>query len=429
MKKSKEKCFVVTVIALFLFTPLLFAAGSKEKVKEAEAVDVVLMHDKGGNPNFQPFFEETGAKTKEVVGVGISPSPYPTTDVFIAAVRSALPTDKAPDLFTWWSTYRMKGLIDQGLVADITDLWDKHSNEYSQGLRDAFTFNGKNYGFVYGVEYWPVWYNKDVFARLNLSVPKTWDEFIDVCETLKANDITPLFQTVQGRWPTFVMFEEMIIGEDPDLYVDLCEGRAKYTDPRVKKAFSVWADLMKRGYFTDPSTDLFADSQRLFNEDKLGMVVCGTWYYTAVLTANSVPEDKIGAFILPSHNSDAGKVIILEAMPILLSENAPNKEAAKKVVDWLMGPEGNAFLAKKITSFPANQKSKADYLPEVKVDLMNTIVDEKYRILNRYWEATPTPICETAVDKFAEFMLHPETVNKVLADLDKIADDYWAKNK
>ena len=65
---------------------------------------------------------------------------------FMAAVRAALPTNKAPDLFTWWSTYRMKDLIDQGLVADLTDLWDKHKAEYPQGVRDAFTFNGKVYG-------------------------------------------------------------------------------------------------------------------------------------------------------------------------------------------------------------------------------------------------------------------------------------------
>jgi len=432
MKKIITRLLIVCVISLFIGATVVYAAkpkgeaGSKEEMKE---VDVVLVHDKGGNPNFQPYFEETGQRTKEEIGVGITPTPYPTTDVFIASVRAALPTEKAPGLFTWWSTYRMKGLIDQGLLADLTDVWDRHSAEYSQGLRDAFTFDEKNYGFVYGVEYWPVWYNKDVFARLNLEEPETWDEFIAVCDTLKKNGITPLFITVQARWPTFIMFEEMIIGEDPGLYVDLCEGKAKYTDPRVKKAFKVWADLIAKGYFTDPSTDLFADSPRLFNQDKLGMVVCGTWYYTSVLTANGVPEEKIGAFILPSHNPKAGKVIILEAMPILVSENSPNKDAAKKVADWLMGPEGNAFLAKKITSFPANQKSKADYLPPVKVNLMKTIVDENYQIMNRYWEATPTPICETAVDKFAEFILNPASANKVLADLDKIADEYWAQNK
>ncbi len=34
------------------------------------------------------------------------------------------------------------------------------------------------------------------------------------------------------------MFEEMVARQDPQLYVDLCEGKVKYSDPRVKKAFS-----------------------------------------------------------------------------------------------------------------------------------------------------------------------------------------------
>jgi len=424
MKTLAVRIMIACLILVFFGAPVLFAAGEKEE--EAEEVSITLIHDKGGTPNFQPYFEATGAKTKEILGIDIVPSPYPSTDVFIAAARSALPTDSAPELFTWWSTYRMKGLIDQGLLADVTEIWDKHKDEYSQGLRDAFTFDGKRYGLVYGVEYWPVWYNKDVFTELGLSVPETWDELLEVCKTLKANGKIPLFHTVLGRWPTFIMFEEMIMGQDPQLYVDLCEGRAKYSDPRVKKAFEVWKGLIENGYFTDPGTDLFTDSPVLFNQDKLAMIVCGTWYYTSVLTANGVPEDKIGAFVLPSHNPDAGKVIILEAMPILASKNAPNLEAAKKVMDWLMGPEGNAFLAEMITSFPANQQSKADYLPPVKIDLMNTIVNENYTIVNRYWEATPTPICETAVDKFAEFMLDPDSLDTVLADLDKIADEYWS---
>ena len=72
-------------------------------------------------------------------------------------------------------------------------------------------------------------------------------------------------------------------------------------------------------------------------------------------------------------------------------------------------------------------KSDASYLPPVKIDLMNTILNENYTIVNRYWEATPTPICEVAVDKFAEFVLDPNSLDRVLADLDKIADEYWSK--
>ena len=411
-------------LVLLLLLPALLLVG----ISFAGAQNLILMHDKGGNPNYQPFFEKVGQMAKDVVGVEFTPTPYPDTSTYIAAVRAALPTDKAPDLFTWWSTYRMKDLIDQGLVADMTDLWDKHKAEYPKGVRDAFTFNGKVYGFCDVVEYWGVWYNKAVFAKYNLSVPTTWQQFLAVCDTLKKNGVTPMAQTVQGRWPTFIMFEEMVARQDPQLYVDLCDGKVKYTDPRVKKAFAVWADLINKGYFTDPSTDLFSDVPRLFNSGEVAMVPCGSWYLT-VLTGNGVPEDNADIFIMPPVNPKAGKVVILEASPILIGAKAPNLAAAKEVADWWMGPEGNAAFAKLVNQFPPNSKADASFLPASKVALKQKIVSENYRVLNRYWEATPTPICEKAVDKFAEFILKPSSVNTVLADLDKIAADYWAKNR
>ena len=224
------------------------------------------------------------------------------------------------------------------------------------------------------------------------------------------------------------MFEEMVARQDPQLYVDLCDGKVKYTDPRVKKAFAVWADLIKKGYFTDPSTDLFSDVPRLFANGEVAMVPCGSWYLT-VLTGNGVSEDNADIFIMPPVNPAAGKVAILEASPILISKKAPNLEAAKKIADWWMGPEGNTAFAKLVNQFPPNSKADAGFLPTSKVALKKKIVSENYRVLNRYWEATPTPICEKAVDKFAEFILKPDSVNSVLADLDAIAADYWAKNK
>ena len=348
---------------LLLLLPVLLFVGVG-----AFAQNLILMHDKGGNPNYQPFFEQVGKDAKATVGVGFTPTPYPDTSTYIAAVRAALPTDKAPDLFTWWSTYRMKDLIDQGLVADMTDLWDKHKAEYPKGVRDAFTFNGKVYGLCDVVEYWGVWYNKAVFAKYDLTVPTTWAEFLKVCDTLKKNGVTPMEQTVQGRWPTFIMFEEMVARQDPQLYVDLCDGKVKYTDPRVKQAFAVWADLIRKGYFTDPSTDLFADAPRLFNSGEVAMVPCGSWYLT-VLTGNGVPEENCGIFIMPPVNPRAGKVVILEASPILIGAKAPNLEAAKKVADWWMGPEGNADFAKLVNQFPPNSKADASFLPAVKVAL------------------------------------------------------------
>ena len=405
------------------------ATEETEAAKDYSGTVLSLLHDKGGNPNFQPYFEAMGAKTEELFGISIEPVPYPTTDVFIATVNAALSTKDAPDMFTWWSTWRMKDLIDQGLLAPTTALWDKHKDEYSEGLRNAFTFDGEAYGYSYTQEYWPVWYNKDVFAQYNLEEPTTWAEFEAVCDTLLENGITPMAQTVQARWPTFIMFEQFVIGEDPQLYVDLCEGRVKYSDPKVKAAFEVWKDLIDRGYFTDPGIDYFVDAPSMFNTGEVGMILAGTWYYESVLVAAGVTEEQVGAFILPSQKESAGKNVVLEMSPICISANSQNLEATMVAVDYFMSAEGNEIFAKLNKAYPSNVNSNTDFLPEIKVKIADTIKNENYNILNRYWEATPTPICEEAVDKFAEFITNPDKLDQILADLDVIADKFWSENQ
>ncbi len=44
----------------------------------AQAKDLIMMHDKGGNPNYQPFYEDMGQQVKKAIGIGFTPTPYPT---------------------------------------------------------------------------------------------------------------------------------------------------------------------------------------------------------------------------------------------------------------------------------------------------------------------------------------------------------------
>ena len=91
----------------------------------------------------------------------------PTPATYQAAVSAALRTPSAPGIFTWWSGYRMKDLVDAGLVADVSDLWKKYTDAglYSPSLASAYTFDGKIYGIPDLVAYWVVFYNKKTFEK------------------------------------------------------------------------------------------------------------------------------------------------------------------------------------------------------------------------------------------------------------------------
>ena len=383
---------------------------------------IVLAHDKGTMPAFQQSFVRQAEKAAEVTGYGFEPVASETTGLFISQMKASLPTRDAPEMFVWWSGERVRQLVENDLVIDMTRLWDKHAGEYPESIREAYTIEGQVYGFPYSIEYWPVWYNKPLFERLNIKAPETWAEFIRACEVLKAHNITPVLSSLQHKWYAFAWFEELVIGEDPDFYEKLCKGEARYDAPQVRKAFTLWRDMIQKGYFTDPGAHMFTNAGHMWNTDQFGMVLCGSWYYSTVLLPQGVEEAEIGSFILPSHNPDAGKNIVMESGPVFTAKNAVRKKSAAKIVDWWMGPEGSRHFASIFNTYSANRRVGADHLPAAKRRIDDMIQTQNYRILNRYWEAAPTSVVDRAVELFARFILNPDEMDSVIRALAAAAE-------
>ena len=418
-----------TIIALALIGILLFALLERPGPDTKDKI--VLAHDKGAMPAFQQSFARQADKAAEAAGYGFDPVASETTDLFISQMKASLPTRDAPEMFVWWAGERVRQLVENELVIDITHLWDKHAGDYPASIRKAYTMDGKVYGFPYSIEYWPVWYNKPLFERLDIKVPETWPEFIRACEVLKAHSIPPVLSSLQHKWYAFVWFEELLIGEDPDFYERLCRGKARYDAPQVRKAFALWGDMIRKEYFTEPGAHMFTNAGHMWHTEQFGMVLCGSWYYSTVLLPQGVKAADIGSFILPSHNADAGRNIVMESGPVFTARNAKRKEAAEKIVDWWMGPEGSRHFARIFKTYSANRHVGAGHLPAAKRRIDRMIKARNYRILNRYWEAAPTPVVRRAIDLFARFILNPDEVDPVIrglvaaaeaARLDKRAD-------
>jgi ABC-type glycerol-3-phosphate transport system substrate-binding protein len=391
---------------------------------------MALMHDKGGEVGWTNRLKEMSAEyTAKNGGAGIEPTEFPSTDAFMTALRAALSSPQPPALYTWWAGRRMDEFVKEGLAANVSSLWDRYKNEYSPGLRKAYMVGDGTYAIPAGIAYWVMFYNTKVFAKYNLKPPATWDELLKICDTLKKNGIIPMALSVQGGWPPMVQFMEFLVRVDPDFYERLMDGKAKFTDAPVKEMFAVWRQLMDKGYFSDTATDLFAEFPRLFGEGKAAMIDMGTWY-TSVLEAAGV---KLGEdydfFLIPSINPKAGKLVIYEATPILIAEKSAQKGDALKFAEWWMSAEAQEKWGRLIGQFPSNSRSKLDFLPEPMKRLLSTINKEKYRQVNRYWEATLPDIASESLAQFGEFVLHPENVDSVMAKLQGIADTFWAQAK
>jgi multiple sugar transport system substrate-binding protein len=402
------------------------ASGLKLSPNYTLAQDVTTLkfyHDKAG---WQDYFVEQGNLAEAAIGVNWEPSPYADTTSYQAAVLAALPTGETPDFFTWWSGYRIEDLYNQDVLVDLSDVWTQAvaDGNLPESLGAAFAFDGKQWAIPSHVSYWVVFYNKKLFADNGLSVPTTWDEFIAVCDGLKAAGVSAIASTQNGRWPSFIMFEELVLRTDPQFYLDLTAGRAKYTDPTAVQAMDTWRTMIEAEYFTSFDLDMGTEFPAQFQAGEVGMVPIGTWFQGTFLAANMVPGEDFDAFIMPNVNSAVtDKVAIVETGALAIANQSSQIDAAKKLANWWVTPDAQTAWTNHLGDAPANPKAQSEN--PVLSSLLSTISSENYTLFQRYWEASPVPIVEGAVDFLAQFMLNPGDQAEVLQNIQDLADTTW----
>lgn len=109
-------------------------------------------------------------------------------DNYTDVIKLRFSTNEAPDvIFGQPKSYT--DLIDNGMIMDLSD--QEFAGRLSEGATNCVTYNDKIYGVALDQMANVVFYNKDIFEEQGLSVPTTYDEFIDVCKKLKEAGITP----------------------------------------------------------------------------------------------------------------------------------------------------------------------------------------------------------------------------------------------
>jgi ABC-type glycerol-3-phosphate transport system substrate-binding protein len=277
------------------------------------------------------------------------------------------------------------------------------------------------------VSYWVVFYNKKVFADNGITAaPATWADFTAACDKLKTAGVTPMASTVVGSWPSFILFEEMVLRTDPQFYLDLTAGKAKYTDPTAVKAMDTWKGLIDNGYFTSFDAAMDTDWPGMFAQGQVAMIPVGTWYQSNFTAQNMKPGEDYDLFIMPNVDpAVTQKVAIVETGALAVAAKSSQIDAAKQFVSWWVSTDAQTAWSNKLGDTPANTKAVSDN-PILKT-LLDTLANDHYTLYQRYWEASPVPIVEGAVTILQEFMLDTSKEQDVLQKIQDLADTEWAK--
>ena len=117
--------------------------------------------------------------------------------------RLAVSADKTPDLaYSWPAASVLAGYARTGKVAALDAYYDKYKWEnVNTFYRGRNSYQGKIYAVPMEQDLMGVYYNRDLFKKLGLEVPKTYAEFKAVAEKVKEAGLIPIAFGNKDKWP------------------------------------------------------------------------------------------------------------------------------------------------------------------------------------------------------------------------------------
>ena len=296
------------------------------------------------------------------------------------------------------------------------------ANGVADDIKESFTVDGKIYAVPYSIIYNTIIYNKNVFAQYNLEIPETFDEFLDVCQTLKDNGVTPI-ALKNDSWAGFIWFQALVAAYEPQLYQDICDGTKKYTDPEVVEVMNIWKDMLDKGYFSAPMN--IQDMDTSLANGTVAMELEPKYEAgTLVKSYGLVAGEDIGTFVLPSMNGDK-KVVFFEVTPLCVAKASDDKSAAKEVLKKWFTKEHQTVVTEVTNNVNTSQVQTDNAC--VNEMISYTTDTENYQMMLRYYENTPEEIRNVALDELMKFELGNAGVDEVLNTIQAAADEVFAK--
>ena len=291
-------------------------------------------------------------------------------------LTTLMASNAVPDVFFTWELSYLQPFVEGGKVADITSYLEEDQewkNSFADGTLELLSFDGKNYGIPTQKSLCVMFYNKQIFQENNLQVPTTYEEFQEVCQTLKDNGVTPMSVCGTDAWIPAQFVQQIAGGMAGDqLFNDICNGKEKWNNEIHVKAAEEVKKMADKGYFQDGYIGMGPEeSTDLFTTGKTAMYFQGAW--DADKCAKSEIGENVGAFVLPPYDSQYTNISVGSVdTSFAVAETCKNKDAAVAFLKYWTSQESEETLLYENGRIPAgNYEIDESKLSPLMVDILN----------------------------------------------------------
>lgn len=344
------------------------AAGSGEMVEISFSMAAYSNEVDGWTAMIEEANRQLEADGKNI-SIKINKVPCTGWPEYYQKVITQMAGGSAPDIGRIAESY-MPMLINKGQVADLTDYMAEDfdmSRYYEKTFENSAFVDGRYYGLPSGLNYYLVYYNKDMFDAAGLEYPSSdwnkassFDEYREMAKALTGGEgANKTYGFSAGPYMAAIgMFNKSLGGNN----VFDENGNPTMNDTVTKEVYA-WFDTMLREDYSMPRpTDTKVMSAfDMFKAGRLGMILDGTWWLGAI---KDIKDFNVGIAAIPSGNgAEAYTSQFVDSFVIF--KGSKHEAEAWEAVKAIMSTE----------AFQALAKTGVGGVPVAK-DVANAVIDE-----------------------------------------------------
>lgn len=333
MRKRKKKVTALLMATVITSSFILSGCGNQQTAGGKVVIELVQYKPEAVDV-FEELEEKFNATHDDIELVIDSPNDAMTI------LKTRFIREDNPDIIGIGGDVNYSNFLDAEMLMDVSD-FDGLSD-----IKDNYLTTNKDLEYVplegvYAVPYMSnaagVLYNRDIFEEHGWSIPKTWDEFIQLCETIQDAGIQPLYFGYKDTWTCLAPWNAIAVDLCPtDIAYQVNSGNAAFSD--VYEEVAVKEKALLEYAQPNPVAYGYNDACTAFARGQSAMYIIGNYAIPQIRSVN--PDMNIDSFVFPASNVAEENILNSgNDLMFCVMEDCEYKEEAYEVLRFLLEDE------------------------------------------------------------------------------------------
>ena len=328
---KKRKAMLSTLfVGVLLASTVLQGCGAKQE--NSGKVEIELLQYKPEATKFFDKIEEEFNSTHDDIHLTIS-SPNDAMTI----LKTRLIREDYPDIIGIGGDMNYSYFVDSDILADVSDYegLKKIKPAYVDILEGLeFVPTEGTFGVPYVANAAGVLYNREMFKEHGWEIPETWDEFMTLCEDIKAAGIQPLYFGFKDTWTCLAPWNALAVDLAPaDVCKQVNRGETTFTE-EYGEISEKMLEMLQYGQ-DGPFAYGYNDACTAFANGESAMYTIGSYAVPQIKSVN--PDMDIDSFVMPGSDDKDGNILNSGVdLQFCVTKECKNKEAAYEVLDFFL---------------------------------------------------------------------------------------------